>query len=187
MAAQVVHFYCLREVLICSACHLPTLTLAVLSKCWYPRMTAGGSGTHSSHKGETGGDCLFPVRRCLHARPFRSGSASWLTSWGQGKTEAFPTVEISQWLWSHRKEGRVLALGGGDRCKLASGAQLSCSRDNEEGFKAFLKFSPWGNLNVSVVHLCLHIQTSATCTKSWELIVYSYLCRLARLLSEFEK
>lgn len=48
---------------------------------------------------------------------------------------------------------------------LASGAQLNRNRDNEEGLKAFLKSTPWGNLNVSVVHP-LHSAFTEVCTES---------------------
>lgn len=162
------YFYRLREVSIPVTC--PLWGLQPSHSASIPAWLLGLRQLQQQAKGKTGGNCLFPVRWCLRVGSSRSGSASRLTSRWQGKTEAFPTVAISQWLWSHWKEGEVLPWGGGGKCKLASGTQLNHSRDNGEGFKAFLKTSPWGNLNVSAVNLCLHIQPSqkhAPSPESW--------------------
>lgn len=167
MCAPVVCFYRLREVSMCSACHLPTLTLqpshsAGISAWLLGAQAAPATGTapiNERHE-ETassqwdGASMLGPLDQGGHlgSHPGARG--------GHRLSPLLHCCNFPVGLKPLGKEGAVLPWSGGRRCKLASGAQLSCSTDNGQSFKAFLKSSPWGNLNVSVVHLCLHIQTS---------------------------
>lgn len=94
MGTHVLCFYCLMEVLQPSAFLLLALILAALS--WYQFSTTSSPGRgssnsrHSSHKGEAGGDCLFPVGWCFHAGPCRSGCATCLVSRVLGEDMGFP-------------------------------------------------------------------------------------------------
>lgn len=167
MGAPVVCFYCLREVSMCSACHLPTLTLqpshsAGISAWLLGAQAAPATGT-APIKGTQKGTASSQWDDASMLGPLDRGGHPGCHPRARGGQRLSPLLHCCNFpvgLKPLGKEGAVLPWSGGRRCKLASGAQLSCSTYNGQSFKAFLKSSPWGSLNVSVVHLCLHIQTS---------------------------
>lgn len=122
MGTYVLCFYHLMEVLQSSAFLLLALILTALH-LQFPTTSSPARGSSnsrcSSHKGEAGGDRLFPVGWWFHAGPCRSGCATYLVSRVLGEDVSFPHCCISHWLWSSWKEGAVLHGGQmhiGSRC-----------------------------------------------------------------------
>lgn len=84
MDTYVEYFCCLWEDLLSSGFHFPTLTLAPLSECQFPITTDGSTGSsnsrHSSHKGRTAEDCLFPVGKWHSAAWGQMPVGSWCSA-----------------------------------------------------------------------------------------------------------
>lgn len=93
MGTYVLCFYHLMEVLQSSAFLLLALILTALH-LQFPTTSSPARGSSnsrcSSHKGEAGGDRLFPVGWWFHAGPCRSGCATYLVSRVLGEDMSFP-------------------------------------------------------------------------------------------------